>query len=124
MFSLSPVKLLIILVVGIILLGPDKLPQVARQVGETWKSFRSFQRKVEDGVRESLPDLPSTGDLARMARSPVEMLDRIARYDPESPDGEIPEPEEGFDPGFDEQAAEAGGRPTRPDLNRGDPGLN
>ena len=124
MLSLSPVKILIIVVVAVILLGPDKLPQVARQVGETWRSFRSFQRKVEDGVRESLPDLPSTGDLARMARSPVEMLDRIARYDPESPDGDIPEPDEEFNPGFEEQAPDEAGRPRRPDLNTGDPGLN
>lgn len=124
MLSLSPVKILIIVVVAIILLGPDKLPQVARQVGETWKAFRGFQRKVEDGVRDSLPDLPSTGDLARMARSPVEMLDRIARYDPESPDGEIPEQDEEFDPGFHEGPADDEGRPRRPDLNSGDPGLN
>ena len=91
MLSLSPVKILIIVVVAVILLGPD---------------------------------LPSTGDLARMARSPVEMLDRIARYDPESPDGEIPEPEEEFNPGFEEQAPDGTNRPRRPDLNAGDPGLN
>ena len=33
MLNLDPAKLLIIAVVAVILLGPDKLPQVARQAG-------------------------------------------------------------------------------------------
>ena len=33
MFNLDPGKLIVIAVVAIILLGPDKLPQFARQVG-------------------------------------------------------------------------------------------
>ena len=78
MFSLSPVKLLIVLVVALILLGPDKLPQVARQLGAGWRAMRDFHQRVESGVRETLPNLPSTTEIARMARSPVAILNQLA----------------------------------------------
>lgn len=78
MLSLSPMKIFIIVAVVVILLGPDKLPEVAHKLGSTWQSLRRFQQRVEDEVRGSLPDLPSTGDIARMARNPVTMLNQLA----------------------------------------------
>jgi sec-independent protein translocase protein TatB len=78
MFSLSPMKLFIIVAVVVLLLGPDKLPEVARKVGSMWQSLRRFQQRVETEVRDALPDLPSTSDIARMARSPVNVLNKLA----------------------------------------------
>lgn len=78
MISLSPIKIMIILLVVLLVVGPDKLPQIARQVGEAWRALKSLSQRVEHEVRSSLPDLPSTGDLARFARSPVTLLDRLA----------------------------------------------
>ena len=61
MFNLDPGKLLVIAVVAIILLGPDRLPQVARQVGGAWRSFNEFRHRMESEVRNyharSAPDL-------------------------------------------------------------------
>ena len=37
---LSPAKLLVILVVALVVLGPDKLPKVAKQIGSLWSDFR------------------------------------------------------------------------------------
>ncbi len=76
--SLSPMKIFIIVSAVMILVGPDKLPEVAHKLGSTWHSLRQFQQRVEDEVRGSLPDLPSTGDIARMARNPVSMLNQLA----------------------------------------------
>ena len=70
MLNLDPAKLLVIAVVAIILLGPDKLPQVARQVGAAWRSFNEFRHRMETEVRNTMPDLPSTSEIARLARSP------------------------------------------------------
>lgn len=83
MLSLSPVKLVIVLIVALVLVGPDKLPGLARQMGAAWKAFRSFSTRVEDEVRANMPDLPSTGDIARFARSPVALLDSLAKLDDE-----------------------------------------
>jgi TatA/E family protein of Tat protein translocase len=79
--NLDPAKLLVIAVVAVILLGPDKLPQVARQVGAAWRSFGEFRHKMESEVRSSIPDLPSTADIARLARSPSALLNHLSNMD-------------------------------------------
>ena len=78
MLSLSPMKILIIVAAVVLLLGPDKLPEVAHKMGSTWQSLRRFQQRIESEVRDALPDLPSTGDIARMARNPVSVLNQLA----------------------------------------------
>jgi TatA/E family protein of Tat protein translocase len=81
--TLSPIKILIVVVVALFLVGPDKLPQVSRQIGGAWNAFRQFTKRIEDDVRSSMPDLPSTGDIARFARSPVALLDSLAKMSDE-----------------------------------------
>jgi TatA/E family protein of Tat protein translocase len=92
MLNLDPAKLLVIAVVAIILLGPDKLPQVARQVGGAWRSFNEFRHRMETEVRSSMPDLPSTTEIARLARSPSALLDHLSNMgsddDAASPEGD------------------------------------
>ena len=84
MFNLDPGKLLIIGVVAILVLGPDKLPEVARQVGGAWRSFNQFRARMESEVRSNLPDLPSTPDIARLAKSPTALLNRLSNVSPDS----------------------------------------
>jgi sec-independent protein translocase protein TatB len=81
MLNLDPGKLLIIGVVAIILLGPDKLPQVARQVGGAWRTFNEFRHRMETEVRSSIPDLPSSHEIARLARSPSALLNHLSTMD-------------------------------------------
>ena len=93
-FSLSPIKILVIVAVVMILLGPDKLPEVAHKLGASWRALKRIQERVESEVREVIPDLPSTGDLARLARSPVNVLNELAdRADLRGPTAETPPPE-------------------------------
>ncbi len=92
MLSLSPVKLLIVAVVAMILLGPDKLPQVARQFGTGWRALRQLQQRVETELRESLPDLPPTSEIARMARSPLSLLNQLADLPAPGSEPAVPDP--------------------------------
>lgn len=78
MFDLSPIKILVIVAVALFLLGPDKLPDVAHKLGSSWRALKRLQEKVEAEVREAIPDLPSTGEIARIVRSPVNMLNQLA----------------------------------------------
>src|SRR5476649_1456642 len=78
MLSLSPAKLLVLLVVALIVLGPDKLPQVARQLGAAWGELRRFRTRLESDVRGAFPDLPATHEVAQAVRSPLAFLDRLA----------------------------------------------
>jgi sec-independent protein translocase protein TatB len=94
MFNLDPGKLIVIGVVAIILLGPDKLPQFARQVGGAWRTFNEFRRRMESEVRSSMPDLPPTSEIARLARSPSALLNHLSSLSPdeEAPDGSFAPP--------------------------------
>lgn len=78
MLDLDPAKLLVILVVGLVVLGPERLPQLARQAGSLWADVRRLRKRLEDEVRSNFPDLPSTHELTRAVRSPVSLLDRLA----------------------------------------------
>jgi len=91
MLDLSPAKLLVVLIVAMILLGPNKLPQVARQLGAGWRQLRSFHDRVDAEVRHNMPDLPSTQDIARIARSPVALLNKLAEM-PSDPDRLVADP--------------------------------
>ena len=79
MFDLSPIKIIVIIAVALLLLGPDKLPEVAAKLGSAWSSLKNIQKKIESEVREVVPDLPSAGDIARIARNPVNMLNQLAQ---------------------------------------------
>ncbi len=93
MFNLDPGKLLVIAVVAIILLGPDRLPQVARQVGGAWRSFNEFRHRMESEVRSTMPDLPATSEIARLARSPSALLNHLSNMaSDEEPDGSFQPP--------------------------------
>jgi sec-independent protein translocase protein TatB len=75
---LSPAKLLVILVVAVVVLGPDKLPKVAKQIGGLWGDFRKFREKLESEVRGNFPDLPSTDTIHQAVRSPLSFLNDLA----------------------------------------------
>jgi sec-independent protein translocase protein TatB len=93
MLNLDPGKLLVIGVVAIILLGPDRLPQVARQIGGAWRTFNEFRHRMETQVRETMPDLPDTSEIARLARSPSALLNHLSNMAPdEEPDGSFQPP--------------------------------
>ncbi len=92
MLDLSPTKLIIIFVVMIVLLGPKRLPQVARQLGATWRKAVNFQQQLERELRQSLPDLPSTRDVARFTRGPLTMLSELADMSAASVDKGAVEP--------------------------------
>src|SRR5580704_11295008 len=118
MFNLDPGKLLVIAVVAIILLGPDRLPQVARQVGGAWRSFNEFRHRMESEVRSTMPDLPPTSEIARLARSPSALLNHLSTM---SSDDEDKVPDGSFQPPASANGAAApdanGASASAPDPN-------
>jgi sec-independent protein translocase protein TatB len=111
MFNLDPGKLLVVAVVAIILLGPDRLPQVARQVGGAWRSFNEFRHRMESEVRNTMPDLPATSEIARLARSPSALLNHLSTMSSdEEPDGAFQAP------AVDDGAAGPVAAPAGPDV--------
>jgi TatA/E family protein of Tat protein translocase len=84
MLNLDPGKLLVIAVVAVIVLGPDKLPHFARQVGGAWRSFNDFRQRMEHEVRSNIPDLPSTSEMARLVRNPNALLQHLGNMSSDS----------------------------------------
>ncbi|MGH9081027.1 MAG: twin-arginine translocase TatA/TatE family subunit [Acidimicrobiales bacterium] len=75
---LSPAKLFVILVVALVVLGPDKLPKMAKQLGALWGDLRALRAKLESEVRGTFPDVPSTDTITQAVRSPLAFLDHLA----------------------------------------------
>jgi sec-independent protein translocase protein TatB len=127
--GLSPVRLLIIVLVALVVLGPEELPKYARQAGAAWKTLRGLQQRVEDELREAVPDLPRTSDIARYARSPISLLNQLAdRAAAEeaaagrsSSDDQSKPASEGYEPPTGPPEVRD---PGRPPLSWGDPTLN
>ena len=55
MLSLSPIKFMVIAGVIMLLMGPDKLPEVSRKLGALWRAVKSLQAKMEAEVRDVIP---------------------------------------------------------------------
>lgn len=61
MFNLGPFELVAIFVVALLVFGPDKLPEMGRQVGKAVKEFRKFQASMQTQVRDVID--PITGPI-------------------------------------------------------------
>jgi sec-independent protein translocase protein TatA len=51
---LSPWHLLIVFVVAVLVFGPDKLPEIARQIGRGLHEFRKVRGSFDDNLRSFL----------------------------------------------------------------------
>jgi TatA/E family protein of Tat protein translocase len=61
MFNLGPFELVAIFVVALLVFGPDKLPEMGRQVGRAVKEFKKFQASMQTQVRDVME--PITGPM-------------------------------------------------------------
>ena len=61
MFNLGPLELLAILVVALLVFGPDKLPEIGKQVGKAMREFKQFQAHVHEQARDVIE--PITGPM-------------------------------------------------------------
>jgi hypothetical protein len=57
MGGLDPAKILMILLVAVMVLGPERLPKAARQLGAAWRELTRVRERLEEEVRSALPDL-------------------------------------------------------------------
>ena len=60
MLNIGPPELLVVLVIALIVVGPQKLPELARTVGRALNEFRKVQDEVKDMVKLDLSVDPVT----------------------------------------------------------------
>ncbi|MDQ6927711.1 MAG: Sec-independent protein translocase protein TatB [Actinomycetota bacterium] len=51
--SLGPAEILVILVVALIVLGPERLPKAARQIGKALAEVKHWSGGIQDEVRNA-----------------------------------------------------------------------
>ncbi len=111
MFNVGTPELLVILLVALIVLGPNKLPDAARQVGRFLGEMRrmstGFQTELRDAMQEPVSTAPRRSD-------PVPKAPPAADVKPVSqviPDEQFVPDEHG---GSDEESAAAAAAPPAP----------
>ncbi|MDA8025557.1 MAG: twin-arginine translocase TatA/TatE family subunit [Actinomycetota bacterium] len=57
MFNLDPTKILIIVTVALVVLGPDKLPSALKTVGKYWNEFNRVRGRIRDEMNGALSTL-------------------------------------------------------------------
>lgn len=55
MFNLDPAKLLVIGLIALVVLGPERLPKVARQLGGAWRELIRVREQVANEVKSAFP---------------------------------------------------------------------
>jgi Tat protein translocase TatB subunit len=58
MLNIGPQELLLILIVALVVVGPQRLPELGRTIGRTLREFRKIQDDVKDTIRFDLNDEP------------------------------------------------------------------
>jgi sec-independent protein translocase protein TatB len=98
MFNLGPFELVAIFVVALLVFGPEKLPEMGKQVGKAVREFRKFQESMQSNVRDVID--PITGPITSngpVGPAPTNIrggnIPRSATIQgPEIPEGEAAEP--------------------------------
>jgi sec-independent protein translocase protein TatA len=60
--SLGPAEILVVLVVALLVFGPNKMPEIARQVGKGYREFKRVQQHLKSELRDVVSefDAPSS----------------------------------------------------------------
>jgi sec-independent protein translocase protein TatB len=56
MLNVGPLELLVVLAVALVVVGPERLPELARSVGRVLRQFREVQDEVRDMVASGVDD--------------------------------------------------------------------
>jgi sec-independent protein translocase protein TatB len=129
-FNLSGSEVIIILILALVILGPDKLPDAMRRAGRTWAELRKlsdgFQAEVRKGFEEPTKEVKQAADAVRKAAAfPSKKLHYNPLKDapPKLPEGESvadPDPGEVAAPPPEASAAAATPPAEQPDEGEAD----
>ena len=68
MLNIGPQELIVILIIALLVVGPQRLPELSRQIGKGLREFRKIQDDVKDMVKL---DLDAPDPTPSPARSPT-----------------------------------------------------
>ena len=67
--SLGPAEILVVLVIALLVFGPNKMPDIAKQVGKGFREFRRVQQHLKSELRDVVSefDSPSSATVEQQA---------------------------------------------------------
>jgi sec-independent protein translocase protein TatB len=125
MLNVGPLELLVVLAVALIVVGPERLPELARSVGRVLRQLRDVQNEVrtmvssgvDDEIRDAAAEFRKvTGGITRATdvKGAVRKAERSFRNETSQPPKKRIAPIAG-------EAHEAGGNPTSRPVGDGAP---
>ena len=67
-FGVGPMELLFILIIAFLVFGPQKLPEIGRQLGKAVREFRKYSSAMTKDIREEYEkEVKAPADLRRMS---------------------------------------------------------
>jgi Tat protein translocase TatB subunit len=78
MFGIGLPELIVIMVVALLVVGPSKLPELARSLGKTFQEFRRIADDVKETLEEETTDVKAASEQGTENKEkPEEKSDRI-----------------------------------------------
>ena len=78
MFNLQGSEIIVILVLALVVLGPEKLPSAIRQFTKTYAELRKmgngFQSELKDALEEPMREMRETANIVRDAADPTKIM--------------------------------------------------
>ena len=108
MFGIGLPEMIIIMVIALIVIGPSKLPELARALGKGMAEFRRATQEIKDSldIDEDIQDIKN------------DLIDSVSGLDKPLDMGiEKPENEAVKEPGYEEPENEAGKEPEYKDFD-------
>jgi Tat protein translocase TatB subunit len=78
MFGVSLPELIVIMVLGLLVLGPQRLPEVARTIGRLYGQLRRASEEFQRTIRQDLAALERQADINRNKAVADEIRERFA----------------------------------------------
>src|SRR3977135_3113021 len=72
--SLGPAEILVVLVIALLVFGPNKMPDIARQVGKGMREFKRVQQHLKSELRDVVSEFDAPSSTPTVDIDPVPML--------------------------------------------------
>jgi sec-independent protein translocase protein TatB len=119
MLNVGPLELLVVLAVALIVVGPERLPELARSVGRVLRQFRDVQDEVRNmvssGVDDDIRDAAAEfGKLTGSITRTTDVKGALRRVERSIQDETVPSPKRPSSDAVKQagEAGEAGGPPA------------
>ena len=88
--KIGALELLVVFVVSLLVIGPDKLPQYAKKFGAAMREFRKASQDATEEIRQSVIDpLEEAQKPLKEAMEPIEELGKGLKEDVKSVEKEL-----------------------------------